>query len=627
MTQSGQGEEPSAQPAREGIVLPSDGGEPLLPGTTPDVRRPPARPQPGTAPEPYPGGYDGGQYGPQPTGQQPYGQQATGQQPYGQQAGQQAYGEQPYGQQAQGQQPYGQPDGQQAYGPRDYGQQAEYGQPAAAGGQTWGQPWGPDQQPPAPQQPDQSWPLPPDQAHRRHQPEQQDQWGASPQDPWNGGRQTGAGPLPPEGAPAPAAPAYGQGRPGTPLPPVATPSASVDEGATQYIPPVPAAPGDEGATQYLPPIPAAPADEGATQYLPPVGPGALPPEAPAESTHFLGRTPQNPGPRHPQGAPGAMPGGHPDAEATQYIPPVAAPAGGDRQQPPAGFEGLFRDEPAGDGPAGSTQLLPRFDEPDAPAPGGRPGRGGGPAVRPAQAGYARPAHIPPGDPSADGRRGARDDDGGRGRGDRTGSRLPLFAAIGVALVVVGVGAGAMLGGGGSDKGDDNKTVAASAPATGQSGSASSDGAREQAAELDKLLADSGSSRASVISAVADVKACGDLARAATDLRDAAKQRTGLVTRLSGLKVDRLPDHTALTTALTKAWQASASADDHYAAWADQVAADKKKNCKRGSARTTEETQAGNGASGTASGQKAQAAKLWNAIARKYGLTERRPTQL
>ena len=32
MTQSGQGEEPSARQAREGIVLPSDGGEPLLPG-------------------------------------------------------------------------------------------------------------------------------------------------------------------------------------------------------------------------------------------------------------------------------------------------------------------------------------------------------------------------------------------------------------------------------------------------------------------------------------------------------------------------------------------------------------------------------------------------------------------
>lgn len=35
MTQSGQGEEPSARPAHEGIVLPSDGGEPLLPGQQP----------------------------------------------------------------------------------------------------------------------------------------------------------------------------------------------------------------------------------------------------------------------------------------------------------------------------------------------------------------------------------------------------------------------------------------------------------------------------------------------------------------------------------------------------------------------------------------------------------------
>ncbi|PAK25269.1 hypothetical protein CJD44_17375 [Streptomyces sp. alain-838] len=34
MTQSGQGEEPSPRQAREGIVLPSDGGEPLLPGLT-----------------------------------------------------------------------------------------------------------------------------------------------------------------------------------------------------------------------------------------------------------------------------------------------------------------------------------------------------------------------------------------------------------------------------------------------------------------------------------------------------------------------------------------------------------------------------------------------------------------
>jgi chorismate mutase len=204
----------------------------------------------------------------------------------------------------------------------------------------------------------------------------------------------------------------------------------------------------------------------------------------------------------------------------------------------------------------------------------------------------------------------------------------LFAALGVGIAVVGIGAGALLAdGGGSDQSGDNKTVAASAPATAGSASASADAAEQQAIALDKLLADSGSSRASVISAVADVKACNNLAQAASDLRDAAKQRNELVTKLSGLTVDQLPNHAALTTALTKAWQASASADNHYAAWADQVAGSKKQSCKKGTARTTAQTQAGNRASGTASTQKAQAAKLWNEIAKTYGLTQRQPTQL
>ncbi|MDX3113946.1 hypothetical protein [Streptomyces scabiei] len=632
MTQSGQGEEPSAQPAREGIVLPSDGGEPLLPGMTPSVQRPGARPGPQSGPQQgeHPGGHGAQQYGqpdPQGQGRQEYGRQDYGQQDYGQQQyGQPAYG--PSGQQPQ--------PGQQEYGRQDFEQQAP------SGGQTWGQPWGPEQQTSAARQSAQGWPLPADQADpahrhgRTHQQDpqaqagQQDPWNV-PQDPWNGGSRAGSGPLPPEGAPAPRGATYGQG---APLPPAVAPA---DEGATQYIPPVPAAPADEGATQYIPPvradegatqyIPPVPADEGATQYIPPVAPGAMPPESPAESTHFLGRAPRNaPGPMPGTGAyPGAQQGAHPDSEATQYIPPVPGQGGGDGR-PPAGFEGLFRDGPGGaDGQAGSTQQLPRFSEPDLPGHGSRQGYGAGPAARSPQPGYAQPGYAQPGAPAAGGRRGAHDDgDGGEGRHR---SRVPLFAAIGVALAVVGVGAGALLGGGGGDKADDGKTVAASAPVSGDSGSTSTDAARQQAVELDKLLADSGSSRASVISAVADVKGCDNLSQAATDLRDAAEQRTGLVTKLSALKVDRLPDHAALTAALTKAWQASASADDHYAAWADQVDGDKKKNCKKGSARATGEAQAGNRASGTASAQKAQAAKLWNEIAKKYDLTQRGPTQL
>ncbi|NED75750.1 hypothetical protein G3I51_26180, partial [Streptomyces sp. SID9944] len=221
----------------------------------------------------------------------------------------------------------------------------------------------------------------------------------------------------------------------------------------------------------------------------------------------------------------------------------------------------------------------------------------------------------------------QDDDGGRG-GKRTGSRLPLIAAIGVGIAVLGVGAGALLSGGGDDdkKTDASTNVSATAPASNEpSASPTADPARDQAVALDKLLADSGSSRASVIKAVADVKKCANLQQAAADLRAAAKQRGELVTRLNGLSVDKLPNHAQLTGALTSAWKASASADQHYAAWADQVGG--KNGCKKGQARTTSQAQAGNRQSGVASAQKSKAAGLWNAIAGKYGLTQRQPTQL
>ncbi|MGV9561018.1 hypothetical protein [Streptomyces sp. NPDC003480] len=513
MTQSGQGEEPSARPAREGIVLPSDGGEPLLPGMI--------------------GGANGATV--------------------------------PVG--GHGAAPAGGPDPHAA----------------PAGGQSWGQPWGPGQQP-AQTPPGQGWGAGAGQSWGAQQGAQQS-WEppADPRSAWGGvpAPRQDAGALPPEDAqPSP----YGaHGQPaahGVPQPPHSAPlPPAVDEGATQYIPPVTAAP-DEGATQYIPPVSA----EGATQFIPPVA-GALPPELPAhDATRFLGPS-------------GAMPPAGPDAQATQYLPPVpgqpgpapyGAPAG-DPGQPPAVFDNLFRGAPGG---AESTQNLPRYDTADAPA-------------------------------WTSGRRG--DDEGGA----RTRSRIPLIAAVGVGIVALGIGAGALLGGGGGDgKGDHSTSVAATGPATDSSSSSSGgdDPAKAQAVALDKLLADSGNSRGAVIKAVADVKGCQNLDQAATDLRDAAKQRSDLVGRLSGLAVDKLPAQGELTAALTSAWKASAAADTHYAAWADQVSGDKK-GCHKGRARTTGQTAAGNRASGTASAQKAKAANLWNAIAQKYGLTQRQPTQL
>ncbi|MDN3253965.1 hypothetical protein [Streptomyces sp. MA25(2023)] len=638
MTQSGQGEEPSPRQAREGIVLPSDGGEPLLPGLTGASAPAGPAPAPASAPpaaQPWdrPWGPEQQQSPapdqgwPTPPDAQPWGSPEAGAQPsaahawpaqggpaqspgalppqagpgplppegaqagpgyegpaggqtYGGSGGGQAYGgsfSQAYGGSSEGQAYAGQP-GEQAYGGAS-GSEAYGGR--APGGSAGGQ------------------------AHGAQPPYgQQGQYG-----------QTGAfGQAGPHGQP----PAAVRQPAAAPLPPA-------DEGATQYLPPVGAAPADEGATQYIPPVPAAgnPADEGATQYIPPVSPGALPPERPArpqhpESTQFLGTAPQYPA----QSTPGYQPApAGPDAEATQFIAPVpggpaapapygGAPGGDEGRQPPAEFDSLFRSAPGADGPASSTQQMPRFDEPRAAHPGGPsayatqgPGGGGGR------------------------RRGGHDDGGRGGRGGRTGSRVPLLAAVGVGIAVVGIGAGAMMANGGKeeDKGD-NQPVSATAPVSESASAPASpsvDPAREQAVALDKLLAESGTGRTTVINAVADVKSCDNLPQAAKDLREAAKQRTGLVTSLSELSVDKLPRHTELTTALTKAWQASASADNHYAAWADRTAG--KKGCKKGKAAT--QPKEANRESGTASTEKAKAAKLWNAIAKQYGLTERGPTQL
>ncbi|MGW8954170.1 hypothetical protein [Streptomyces sp. NPDC055709] len=441
-------------------------------------------------------------------------------------------------------------------------------------------------------------------------------WGA----PWGPGQ--GAQPLPQEEVPG--AGAYAQ-----PLPPQAA-----QHPQAAHHPQMPAqAYGQAYGQTYgqpgqYPGAAGAGPDADATQYIAPVPPGAgaLPPENPAESTQFLGVRPGAAG--DPAGA----------ADATQYLPPVqqqgapqqqvptpppGAPYGirpgapGDRQ-PPAEFDNLFRSE----GPAEATQYLPPVQDQGAPqqsygAPqqqqpyGAPPQQSYGPAqgFTPQQQSYDAPAQSYDSDPAP-----------------RRSSRLPLIAAVVVGCAVVGLGASAlMFGGGDDDKGENDNTgvAAATSPAPGSSEAA--DPAKPQAEELDKLLADSNDSRSAVIRSVESIKSCKNLDQAATDLRGAAEQRRGLVTRLGGLSVDKLPDNEALTASLKKAWEASASADDHYAAWAGQVK--DKKGCPGGKARNTGQAAQGNRQSGEATKAKREASGLWNKIATKYGLTERRAEQL
>ncbi|WP_234308620.1 hypothetical protein [Streptomyces sp. NRRL F-4428] len=354
------------------------------------------------------------------------------------------------------------------------------------------------------------------------------------------------------------------------------------EAATQYIPPVPAAPGPgEAATQYIPPVPAGPAvpghDEAATQYIPPV------PAGPAAPGH--------------------------DEAATQYIPPVPASPGASAVE---GFDGLFR----GDDSAGQTQHLPPVQEPvlrGRPPQRPYPPRAQAPVPPHAQAHphphpqYA-PAPPPPEEPS------------------RKVSPA-IIGAVVVGLAVVGLGVGSLLGDGkpqNNDPGAVPVAPTASAGSAAPAGEAPVDPARPQAVQLDKLLADSNDSRASVIKAVEDIKGCSNLDQASSDLRAAARQREELITRLQELKVDKLPNHARLSAALTKAWQASADADNSYAAWADDVDDDK---CKDGKAKATKNASEGNKSSGEATKAKESAATMWNTIAAKYGLTKRDKSQL
>ncbi|SFJ77524.1 hypothetical protein [Streptomyces pini] len=452
-------------------------------------------------------------------------------------------------------------------------------------GQPWGQPWGPA----APSGPQGQQPTPP--------PAQQ-----APQPQHPSPRYQPPGPPPQPPAPGTAPGAVPGAADETQLLPPMSPSDPAPQ-APQAPQAVPGAQGVQGARGG-----GADDMDDATRVLRPVT-GGTPPERDAESTTVLRR------PLPPEGVP-ASPRPVPP-------PPAGAPYGirpgvpGDRTTPPSDFDGLFRGgaqpgaQPGGR-PADATQQLPPIDPgaaqpPAQPSYGGHGGHGGYDDDR---GGY-----------------GGGHGDGGRGAGGRRGLPRAAVAGLVVAgLITAGLAAGAALSGGDEPAERPQPQARSSAPAEPeQSPSPSADPVEAQAKELDKLLADSNNSRNAVIRSVENIKKCENLGKAATDLRDAARQRNDLVTRLDEIEIDRLPRHQELADALTEAWKASAAADDHYAAWADQVAG--KKGCRKGKARVTDRTAQGNKASGDATAAKKKAAGLWNPTARQYGLPERQFSQL
>ncbi|MBB0229733.1 hypothetical protein [Streptomyces calidiresistens] len=338
---------------------------------------------------------------------------------------------------------------------------------------------------------------------------------------------------------------------------------SGDGDATQYIPPVSS--GDGDATQYIPPVSAAPDD--ATRWIEPV--------------------------RDPAGG---SPGGEDpfgDAGATRVLPPI--PAGPVSRSLP--------------GPVAGKRAAARRAALPAPAPGGR----------------------------AAARRAARRE-GPFGSGLSTRA---LAVVVIAGCAVAGLTAGAVFGGGDSAAAGDGASseLDGADPAPFVDGPDPAGGAEEEpepepepehdpaavaarAEALSELLGESVGSREAVVAAVGRIEECKKLKEAAETLRGAAGERTSQVMRLHGMSLDGLPEHRELSRALTEAWEASADADDRYADWALEVREDRRRMCRRGETRRTDNTAEAERAGAEATAAKERAAELWNPIAREHGLPER-----
>jgi len=194
------------------------------------------------------------------------------------------------------------------------------------------------------------------------------------------------------------------------------------------------------------------------------------------------------------------------------------------------------------------------------------------------------------------------------------SHVPLLPVI-VAAALLSVVAGLIV----------SWTHSAGTAASGSRGTrptASSQAARQAAARLSGLLAQSVTDRATVIDAVAAVRGCGpSVHHDARILAEAASSRERMLSQLGSLPGrSMLP--TAMLQDLAGAWQASAQADADLARWADEIA----RGCHRTSG-SDASLRASYGPDARATADKQAFASLWNPVARRYGLTAYEWSQL
>jgi hypothetical protein len=307
-----------------------------------------------------------------------------------------------------------------------------------------------------------------------------------------------------------------------------------------------------------------------------------------------------------------QPGGH----QTPDYPPTA--------YPPGGHEAADYQATAYPGPEyqPAAYQAPDYGNGGYPPPdSGRGHRGPGRRGRP-RGDYQAASHQP-GGYSADGYPPPAQPPGGGSRRGRI-----IVGVLAVVVAVGGVAAGLLVSRAHSSPGhlagSGQSTAARTAGPTtvGSSGTAAPtsppsspavSAQRQGAGNLSALLSQSVSDRGAINNAYNDVQTCGPtLAQDQATFQQAVASRQGLLSRLG-----TMPDASALPagmiSSLTQAWQASISADQDFAAWAQDESA----NCTPGGSDAN--LSAAAGPDDQATQDKTAFAGRWNPIAQQYGL--------
>lgn len=135
----------------------------------------------------------------------------------------------------------------------------------------------------------------------------------------------------------------------------------------------------------------------------------------------------------------------------------------------------------------------------------------------------------------------------------------------------------------------------------------------QASTVAGYLTQSGQARQGISAAISAIGSCRDIPSAVTALHNAAAVRSHIVTSLASTDVSALPGGAAAVADLSRAMQASADADMHYAAWGQAVT-----GC-HGHAPQNAELAAAHRSDTAATAAKQRFADEWNPIAATYGL--------